>query len=176
MANVFVSPSVQEFNPYSGGGNEEYYMNLIADDLIPMLMAKGISVERNNPNDSLTAVIQQSNSAPRDLHLAIHSNAGGGQYAGRSKGVEVYYYPYSPNGKRAAEIIVENYKKIYPNPNAVTAIPTTTLAEIRKTSAPAVLVEVGFHDNPEEAQWIRENIENIARVLATSVEEYLAEQ
>lgn len=173
MANVFISPSVQEFNPFSGGGNEEYYMNLIADDLVPMLIADGIAVERNNPNDSLTAVIRQSNSAPRDLHLAIHSNAGSGTYAGRSKGVEVYYYPYSSQGKRAAEIIVENYKKIYPNPNAVRAIPTTTLGEIIKTSSPSVLIEVGFHDNPEEAQWIRENIENIARVLATSVEEFL---
>lgn len=176
MSSVFVSPSVQEFNPFAGGGSEEYYMNLIADDLVPMLIAKGISVERNNPGDSLTAVINQSNGAPRDLHLAIHSNAGGGQYAGRSKGVEVYYYPFSPNSKRAAEIIVKNYKTIYPNPNAVTAIPTTSLAEIRRTKAPAVLVEVGFHDNPEEAQWIRENISNIAKVLADSVEEYLSEK
>lgn len=173
MANVFISPSVQEFNPYAGGGNEEYYMNLIADDLIPMLMAKGISVERNNPDDSLTAVIRQSNAAPRDLHLAIHSNAGGGSYAGRSQGVEVYYYPYSAEGKRAADIIVENYKKIYPNPNAVKAIPTTTLAEITRVRSPSVLVEVGFHDNPQEAQWIRENISNIASTLATSVEEFL---
>lgn len=173
MANVFVSPSVQEFNPFSGGGNEEYYMNLIADDLIPMLMSKGISVERNNPDDSLTAVIRQSNASPRDLHLAIHSNAGSGQYAGRSQGVEVYYYPYSTEGKRAADIIVENYKKIYPNPNAVRAVPTTTLAEITRVRAPSVLVEVGFHDNPQEAQWIRENIQNIASSLATSVEEFL---
>lgn len=173
MANVFISPSVQEFNPFAGGGNEEYYMNLIADDLVPMLIARGIAVERNNPDDSLTAVIRQSNAAPRDLHLAIHSNAGAGQYAGRSQGVEIYYYPYSQQGKRAAEIIAENYRSIYPNPNAVQTIPTTTLGEITKSKAPAVLVEVGFHDNPEEAQWIRENIYNIATVLATSVEEFL---
>ena len=33
MANVFISPSVQEYNHFYGGGSEEYYMNLIADEL-----------------------------------------------------------------------------------------------------------------------------------------------
>lgn len=175
MASVFISPSVQEYNHFYGGGSEEYYMNLIADELVPLLIEKGISVERNNPNDSLDAVIEQSNEAPRDLHLAIHSNAGGGEYAGRSKGVEIYYYTYSEPGKIAAEIIARNYKEIYPNPNAVRIVPTTTLAEIRKTKAPAVLIEVGYHDNPEEAEWIRENISNIAQNLADSVSEFLTE-
>ena len=173
--NVFISPSVQEYNYFSGGGTEEYYMNLIADELVPMLMEKGYFVERNNPDDSLAEVIQQSNNAKRDIHLAIHSNAGGGEYAERSQGVEIYYYPYSEQGKRAAEIIARNYKEIYPNPNAVKLIPTTTLAEITKTRSPAVLIEVGFHDNPEEAEWIRENIENIASSLADSISELLTE-
>ncbi len=173
MPNVFVSPSVQEFNSFSGGGSEEYYMNLIADELVPMLERDGITVVRNNPDDSLAAVIRQSNSVPRDLHLAIHSNAGAGIYAGNVKGVEVYYYPYSAQGKRAADIIVKNYKEIYPYPNEVKAIPTTSLGEVTKTNAPSVLIEVGFHDNPEEAQWIRENIYNIAASLAKSVEEFL---
>ncbi len=175
MASVFISPSVQEYNHFYGGGTEEYYMNLIADELVPLLIEKGISVERNNPNDSLDEVIAQSNEAPRDLHLAIHSNAGGGEYSGRSQGVEIYYYTYSELGKIAAEIIARNYKEIYPNPNAVRIIPTTTLAEIRKTKAPAVLIEVGYHDNPEEAEWIRENISNISQNLADSVSEFLTE-
>ena len=31
MPKVFLSPSTQEWNPYVDGGNEEQYMNLIAD-------------------------------------------------------------------------------------------------------------------------------------------------
>ena len=175
MSSVFISPSVQEYNRFAGGGSEEYYMNLIADELVPLLIEKGISVERNNPNDSLDNVIAQSNGSSRDLHLAIHSNAGGGEYAGRSKGVEIYYYTTSEQGKRAAEIIARNYKDMYPNPNAVRIIPTTELRELRKTKAPAVLIEVGYHDNPEEAEWIRENISVIAENLADSVSEFLTE-
>jgi hypothetical protein len=41
MPTIYLSPSTQEFNPYNGGGNEEYYMNLIADAMIPYLEASG---------------------------------------------------------------------------------------------------------------------------------------
>ena len=30
MPAVFVSPSLQEYNPYVDGGNEEYYMNPVS--------------------------------------------------------------------------------------------------------------------------------------------------
>ena len=42
MPNIYLSPSTQEFNPYAGGGNEEQYMNLIADAMEPYLAASGI--------------------------------------------------------------------------------------------------------------------------------------
>ena len=109
LSNVFISPSVQEFNRFSGGGNEEYYMNLIADELVPLLSEKGISIERNSPDDTLSGIIRQSNSTNRNLHLAIHSNAGGGEYAGRTMGAEIYYYPYSEQGKKAAEITAASF-------------------------------------------------------------------
>ena len=34
------------------------------------------------------------------------------------------------------------------------------------------MIEVAYHDNPEEAQWIRDNINAIGRNLAKSVAEY----
>ena len=43
MAFLYLSPSTQEYNPYVNGGNEEYYMNLLADELEPYLRASGIS-------------------------------------------------------------------------------------------------------------------------------------
>ena len=50
MAFLYLSPSTQEYNPYVNGGNEEYYMNLLADELEPYLHASGISFTRNTPN------------------------------------------------------------------------------------------------------------------------------
>ena len=75
MPTIYLSPSLQEFNSYSGGGNEEYYMNLVADAMEPYLTASGIGFVRNNPEDSLTKTIANSNSGNYDLHLALHSNA-----------------------------------------------------------------------------------------------------
>ena len=75
MANIYLSPSLQEFNEYLNGGSEEYYMNLIADAMEPYLLANNIDFTRNRPEQTLTEVINDSNSGTYDLHLALHSNA-----------------------------------------------------------------------------------------------------
>ena len=73
MPSVFLSPSTQEFNRFINGGNEEYYMNRIADAMIPYLRASGIEFTRSNPGESVEKVIERSNEFPHDLHLALHS-------------------------------------------------------------------------------------------------------
>ena len=157
---------------YVTGGSEEYYMNLVADALEPYLRASGIGFVRNRPNMTAGQVIRASNAGNYDFHLALHSNAAPeGQY-GEKQGVEVYYYPYSVNGRRAAQIIADNFKAIYPDPNAVVIKPTTALGEVDRTRATAVLVEIAYHDNADDANWIINNIQPIARTLALSLTEY----
>lgn len=173
MPSVFLSPSLQEWNPYINGGNEEYYMNLIADAIEPYLTASGISFSRNTPGQTLSQAIAQSNEGSYDLHLAIHSNAAPSANSGQVRGTDVYYYPTSARGKRAADIIVENYKNIYPLPDRVKTVATTTLAELRRTKAPAVLIETAYHDNLADAEWIQENIGEIGRNLAQSIAQFL---
>ncbi len=173
MPKVYISPSLQEYNPYVDGGNEEYYMNLVADAMEPYLRASGIEFVRNNPEMTLSQAIADSNSDNYDLHLAIHSNAAPPSSAGQYTGADIYYYPTSANGKRFAEILRDNYKAVYREPNNVEILPTTSLAEVRRTKAPTALIEVAYHDNPVEAQWIRDNIDKIGRNLAQSVAEYL---
>lgn len=172
MPTIFLSPSLQEYNPYEGGGNEEYYMNVIADEMLPYLRASGIAVSRNSPEQTLAQAIGQSNAGNYDLHLALHSNAAPPALAGRIKGADVYYYAGSAQSRRAADIIAENFRRIYPNPAAVKTVSNTSLAELRRTRAPAVLIEVAYHDNPEDAQWIRDNTQEIARNLVQSLTEY----
>ena len=72
MPYIYLSPSTQEFNPYAGGGNEEYYMNLIADAMEPYLYASGIAFERNTPDMTAAQSIAASNSGNFYLHLALH--------------------------------------------------------------------------------------------------------
>ena len=52
MPKIYLSPSLQEYNPYVDGGNEEYYMNLIADAMEPYLNSSGIQFTRNEPSQN----------------------------------------------------------------------------------------------------------------------------
>ncbi len=171
MPTIYLSPSTQEFNPYYGGGNEEYYMNLIADAMEPYLAASGIQFVRNTPEMTAASSIAASNSGVYDLHLALHSNATASGN-GTARGTEVYYFPSSSEGKRFADILAENMQMIYPLPDRVRTVPTTSLGEVARVRAPGVLVEIAYHDNPQDAQWIRENIDRIAATIVLSLTEY----
>lgn len=172
MPKVFLSPSTQEWNPYVGEGNEEYYMNLIADRMEPYLRASGITFVRNDPNRNVTGAIADSNAGAFDVHLALHSNAAPERLAGKLRGIDIYYYPYDKYSEMLAVITANNFMTIYPLPDKCTARPTTTLGEVTQTKAPAILCEIGYHDNPEDAEWIRNNITNIAISLTQSLCDY----
>ncbi len=147
-------------------------MNLIADAMEPYLRSSGIRFTRNTPDMTAATSIAQSNQGSYDLHLALHSNAAPEDEAGLRQGSEVYYYPTSVWGQRAAEIIAENLRDIYPYPWLVRTVPTTYLGEVARTRAPAVLIEFAYHDNAEDADWIRQNIPAIARNVVLSLTEY----
>ena len=172
MPKVFLSPSTQEFNPYIGGGNEEQYMNLLADRMEPYLRASGISYVRNDPDRNVTGAIADSNADNYDVHLALHSNASPEALSGRLRGIDVYYSPYSMASERLAVTIANNLKSIYPLPELVTARATTTLGEVNRTRAVAVLAELGYHDNEQDADWIRNNLNAIAQNLVESLCDY----
>lgn len=173
MPVIYLSPSTQEYNPYVNGGNEEYYMNLVADAMEPYLTASGIEYVRNDPSKTVGNSVRQSNAGNFDFHLAIHSNASAGDNAGRNRGVQVYYYANSQASERAAELFAENYRNIYSEPDLVKTVPTTSLYELIRTKAPAILIEIAYHDNEDDAMWIRENIGEIAENLSMSTAQFL---
>lgn len=175
MECIYLSPSVQQFNEYNGGGNEEQYMNLVADSVEKYLTEYGICYTRNSPEMTVGEIVNESNSSDYILHLAIHSNAAGEGQSGEVMGSESYYFPSSEKGSLLANIIVDNMKSIYPYPDKVSTKTSKSFAELRRTKAPSVLVEVAYHDNPDDAEWIRQNTDEIGRILALSVKEYIDE-
>lgn len=170
MPILYLSPSTQESNYYVNGGTEEYYMNLLADYMVPYLDASGIRYDRNTPSMTAASSIAASNAGSYDLHLALHSNAA--QLAGSARGIIAFYYPGSEKGLRAAQLITDGLKAIYPLPNLIRTESTTAIGEVRRVRAPSVLLELGFHDNPADAQWIKANLEEVARNLVLSLTEY----
>ncbi len=173
MPSVYLSPSTQDYNQFITGGTEEYFANLIVDAMIPYLRASGITFARNNPGGSVADSVRDSNAYGYDFHLAIHSNAAPENLAGQIQGPDVYYYKDSITSEKDATTISNNLKEIYPTSSLVTTIPTTSLYELRKTNSPAVLVEVAYHDNPDDALWITNNVESIGRNLAISIADIL---
>ena len=117
MPKIFLSPSTQEWNKYVTQGNEEYYMNLIADRMEPYLRSSGIQFVRNDPDRNVAGAIKDSNSNYYDVHLALHSNAAPERLAGKLRGIDIYFSPYSESGERLANIIANNLKSIYPLPD-----------------------------------------------------------
>ena len=172
MPIIYLSPSTQERNLYVNGGSEEEWMNRLADAMVPYLDASGIQYVRNTPDMTAASSIRASNAGNFDLHLALHSNASPAATYGQARGILVFYYPTSTRGKRAADIMAANLKDIYPLPNDVRTEATTSIGEVRQPRAPSVFLELGYHDNPDDAAWVQNNLDAIARNLVLSLTEY----
>ncbi len=170
MPIIYLSPSTQEWNAYvTGSGSEEYQMNLIADALVPYLVSNGIRYTRNTPEMTAATSIAQANQGYYDFYLALHSNAAPEGRYGQERGILAFYYPGSAEGQRGAELIAEELRKIYPLPDKVATRSTTALGEVRRSRAPAVLVEIGYHDNYADAVWVEGHTDDIAQQLARAL-------
>ena len=173
MPIIYLSPSTQENNAYvTGTGSEEYWMNRLADAMIPYLNSCGIRYQRNTPDMTAGSSIRQANAGWYDFYLALHSNAAAPDNYGNVRGVIAFYYPTSTQGQRAAQIFVNNLRSIYPLPDKVVTRSTTSLGEVRDSKFPAVLLELGYHDNYEDARWIENNLTEIARNLVLSLTDF----
>ena len=172
MPKIFLSPSTQEWNQYVTGGNEEEYMNLLADRMEPYLRSSGITYVRNDPSRNVVGAISDSNAGNFDVHLALHSKAAPERLAGKLRGIDIYFSPSSYDSERLATIIANNLKSIYPLPDKTRAVPTTSLGEVTQTRAVAVLCELGYHDNVEDVTWLKNNLEAIAANLVQSLCDY----
>lgn len=169
---IFLSPSTQEFNVgYGDFGTEEYRMNRIADIVENLLKNQGYKVYRNEPNEKLSAAVKKSNDIGPDIHVALHSNASGEGY--NAQGPEIFANRPNTPGEKLANSIYDEIVNIYPDSSKGRGVLfTSSLYEIIRTNAPAVLLEVAFHDNPEDANWIINNEQEIAEAIVKGINNY----
>ena len=147
-------------------------MNRLADAMVPYLNSCGIRYHRNTPDMTAASSIRQANAGWYDFYLALHSNASGEGSYGAARGIIAFYYPASTQGQRAAQIFVNNLRSIYPIPSKVVTRATTSLGEVRDSKFPANLLELGYHDNVDDARWIENNLTEIARNLVLSLTDF----
>lgn len=168
MYKVFISPSNQTGNTYAGiDMNEGENCRAIAELLADCLSNAGFSVMMPYNGDSMQIAVVDSNSFEPDLHLCIHTNA----FNGKVTGTRVFTFSGSGKAFDCGKFIFDGLCRLLPyGVNAMKQRPG--LYELKNTVAPAVYVEVDFHDVPDRARWLVENRERIAHNLATSICSY----
>ena len=175
--SIYLSPSTQEKNIGFGDfGTEELRMNEICDPLVERLEARGVTVCRNRPDMALQAIVAESNAKKVNLHFAIHSNA----FNEKVRGTECFCYRFGGEGERFARRVYEQICAIYDGPRRGVKESADhfgkgkPLYETANPTAPAVLVEIAFHDQSDDAAWILGNRDRIAERLAAAVLLHLA--
>jgi N-acetylmuramoyl-L-alanine amidase len=165
---ICISPSTQQNNTGPNGYIEETEMNRIADILCPELIRHGISVYRiPRTMDSVNDIVNASNKYNPDYHIAIHSNAGGGT------GCEIW----CSNPKIATHKGTQMAQAIYKYLAPITLTPNDrglkdesgNIGEVGRTTAPAVLMEIEFHDNATGAEWIKKRTNDIAQAILKGI-------
>ncbi len=168
MVKVYISPSTQDHNVGVGSyGTEEAEMNKIADVYCAGLQRHGIEFKRNSPSMELTQVADDSNAYHPDIHLAIHSNAGGGQ------GTEVWAYAAGTNSEKLANCLYKYVAALTPSPDRGVKFNNRLLEISDKVHATSAIVETAFHDNPADASFIQSHHMEIGEALVHGTCDYV---
>jgi len=159
----YLSPSNQAANRgINGYGSEKDQMNLLVAEIVPHLDRAGVSFHVGDPDITIQQRAKESNEMKARFHLALHSNAGG---YGKACGPVAYYY--SDAGKTFGEMAVDALLGIgQANNRAENVKQETGFYELRKTIAPACLLEVDFHDSPVGVEFLTKRRSEIAEAIA----------
>mgnify|MGYP003313130671 CR=1 FL=1 len=162
----YLSPSNQGANLGVGNyGSERDQMYRLVLEITPHLDRAGVSFVIPEKNVSLTERVRQSNEINACFHLALHSNAGG---KGQARGPVAYYY--SETGKVFAEKMVDALLALKPENNRSSNLgQNKTFYELRKTTAPACLLEVDFHDSQSGVAFLINRRSEIAEAIAKAI-------
>ncbi len=162
----YLSPSNQAANiGVDGYGTEKDQMNLLLDEIIPHLDRAGVSFHRGDPDISIQKRVKESNEIGACFHLALHSNAGSN---GKAVGPVAFYY--SEKGKHFCEKVVDHLLALgQQNNRSSNVIQNKSLYELRKTTAPACLLEVDFHDSSVGVAFLTKRRSEIAQAIAKAI-------
>lgn len=161
---VYLSPSDQWSNIVAGGEHSEaFHCIKIAEYARDYLELNGYEVKIGSSVKEHTYKnrVKESNEWGADLHIPIHTNAGGGH------GTLVLCYPTRLNNRHVINIYKEVAKL---TPTKDKGIQTTTnLYEINATNCVTAYLECEFHDNEDTEKWIDEHEKELGRAIAKGV-------
>ena len=154
------------------------------------LEAEGYQVITTRTSDTyvdLTDRSRAANASESDIFVSIHINASGSSAA---QGIETYYYqPYAEYPSRINATYHANPTRLSMSDTLANAIQSSlinatgaqnqgvkrqTFAVLRETTAPAVLLELGFLSNPQEAARLNTAAyqETLANAIVAGIKRY----
>ena len=154
------------------------------------LEAEGYQVVTTRTSDTyvdLTDRSRAANASESDIFVSIHINASG---SSASQGIETYYYqPYAEYPSRINATYHANPTRLSMSDTLANAIQSSlinatgaqnqgvkrqTFAVLRETTAPAVLLELGFLSNPQEATRLNTSAyqETLANAIVAGIKSY----
>ena len=154
------------------------------------LESEGFQVVTTRTSDTyvdLTDRSRAANASESDIFVSIHINASGSSAA---QGIETYYYqPYAEYPSRINAAYHANPTRLSMSDTLANAIQSSlinatgaqnqgvkrqTFAVLRETTAPAVLLELGFLSNPQEAARLNTSAyqETLANAIVAGIKRY----
>lgn len=162
---IYLSPSDQVSNPYAyGGTNEARQCRKIAAACKTALERNGFEVKTSfaDGSNAMYERVRESNAWGADVHVCIHTNAGGG------RGCVVFVASKSSERMKYAQPVFDAIDAITPY-RSVYGIREKQFYEIRNTTGTCIYCECEFHDSPDTARWIVEHTDDIGEAICRGI-------
>ena len=148
------------------GARVKTYLELVGEE-VRLLQSDNLAWESRYMERWDKAVTDEANKWRADVFVSLHCNAANGE----AHGTETCVHPCSARGKRLGNCIQRQI---------VDSLDTTDrglkerpeLIVLRATDMPAVLVELAFIDNDEDAELLMTRQDDFARAIARGVTDY----
>lgn len=161
---IYLSPSAQPANNYAAGDtNEQAQCNRIAEAAKSALERCDFAVRKAPEGQGYKDSVAESNAWGADLHIPIHTNAGGGA------GTVVFVHGGTAKQMQYAKPIYDEVQATSPGTTDYGVRVNSGLYELGYTTATAVYIECEFHDRADLAAWIIEHTTELGEAIARGV-------
>lgn len=161
---IYLSPSAQPANNYAAGDtNEQAQCNRIAEAAKSALERCGFAVRKAPEGQGYKDSVAESNAWGADLHIPIHTNAGGGA------GTVAFVHGGTAKQMQYAKPIYDEVQATSPGTTDYGVRVNSGLYELGYTTATAVYIECEFHDRADLAAWIIEHTTELGEAIARGV-------
>ena len=166
---IYISPSSQPENKYVvGNTNEAVQCRKIAVKTVEALERCGFEAKTNTTEGkTMYDRVKESNAWGADAHIPIHTNA----FDGKVAGFRGFYYKAGGAGHKLVAAIEDTVAPITPGTSDGLSA-QTKLYEVYASNAPCAYLELGFHDNKDEAQYIIDHTEELAEAICKGICKY----